>query len=221
SCFCLPWSYREKKRRASSGTTLSPKAQEHQGREVEHHRALARQGVLRCFACGQSCYPNAVKRHPKLSVHVCHACHDMYHSGTFEVQDADGRENYCRMCGDGGEIVSCDERHAKTRKPCPYSFCLDCLELNFGAEERVRCAKKFKCWICDDGPMEQLRRRIPGYEPNSKVVMTSLILNLKRGKGGLATRVKKPPPPGRRSNGNSGGGAATAVPAAAAVLQAK
>ncbi|CAM9959083.1 unnamed protein product, partial [Ectocarpus fasciculatus] len=41
---------------------------------------------------------------------------------------------YCRMCGDGGELTSCDERQAHTRRPCPFSFCLACIERNFGYE---------------------------------------------------------------------------------------
>lgn len=51
------------------------------------------------------------------------------------TQNPDGHEIYCRMCGDGGTIITCDERDAETRKPCPYSFCLDCVERNFGADE--------------------------------------------------------------------------------------
>ncbi|CAN0369895.1 unnamed protein product, partial [Ectocarpus sp. 12 AP-2014] len=126
---------------------------------------------------------NQVRCHPKLFVHVCSHCHDVYHQGEFDVAD-DGREMYCRMCGDGGELTSCDERQAGTRRPCPFSFCLACIERNFGYEHRVHSSHKFKCWICDDGPMEQLRRRIPGYEHNSKSVLTSLIMQVPKCRGG-------------------------------------
>lgn len=56
--------------------------------------------------------------------------------------------------------------------------------------QRVHSSHKFKCWICDDGPMEQLRRRIPGYEHNSKSVLTSLIMQDPRGRGGWGSTGK-------------------------------
>eukprot|EP00752_Nemacystus_decipiens_P002012 g1932.t1 len=168
------------RRRVPSGAGIpSRKNQEYDRRQAEEHRALARDGLLRCFACGESCPPNLVKCHPKLSVHVCPDCYNVYHEGAFEVAD-DGHEIYCRMCGDGGTIITCDERDPKTRRPCPFSFCLDCIERNFGAEEKVHSSNNFRCWICDDSRMEQLRRRIPGYEPNSKRVLTRLITTLKQ-----------------------------------------
>ncbi|CBJ29831.1 similar to SET domain, bifurcated 1 [Ectocarpus siliculosus] len=178
---------------AKCATLPSNTAQRYHEQQAEEHLELAARGRLRCFACGESQPHNQVRCHPKLFVHVCSHCHDVYHQGEFDVAD-DGREMYCRMCGDGGELTSCDERQAGTRRPCPFSFCLACIERNFGYEHRVHCSHKFKCWICDDGPMEQLRRRIPGYEHNSKSVLTSLIMQQQR-------RRQQPRPTG------SGGGA--------------
>ena len=46
--------------------------------------------------------------------------------------------------------------------------------------QKVHSSNRFKCWVCDDSRVEQLRRRIPGYEPNSRSVLTSPITNLKQ-----------------------------------------
>eukprot|EP00903_Cladosiphon_okamuranus_P021084 g19367.t1 len=191
--------------------------------EVDHHLKLAREGFLKCFACGERCPPESVKCHPMLAVHVCPECYGIYHLGTFTVAE-DGHEIYCRMCGNGGTIITCDERDAETRKPCPYSFCVDCIERNFGTEEKVHSSNRFKCWVCDDSRMERLRRRIPGYEPNSKSVLTRLITNLKQQTSKVAPAKEfspKPHPPSGRSKGTSTAAAAAAAAAARAGLPSK
>ncbi|CAN0180239.1 unnamed protein product, partial [Ectocarpus sp. 8 AP-2014] len=87
---------------AKCATLPSNTAQKYHEQQVEEHVELAARGRLRCFACGESQPHSQVRCHPKLFVHVCSRCHDVYHQGEFDVAD-DGREMYCRMCGDGGE----------------------------------------------------------------------------------------------------------------------
>lgn len=55
---------------------------------------------------------------------------------------ADGHEIYCRLCGNGGDIYGCDEQVADTENVCPYSFCVECIERNFGQSE-VSCVWLF------------------------------------------------------------------------------
>lgn len=70
----------------------------------------------------------------------------MYTNGKFTVDELDGHEEYCCICGEGGQIVCCDE--------CKNSVCQDCIDriagkdfldnLLYGSDN-----KKWECFSCD------------------------------------------------------------------------
>ena len=49
-----------------------------------------------------------------LSLSLSQGCHSKFHEGKFTT-DEDGKEDYCTLCGDGGDLVVCDG--------CPKSLC--------------------------------------------------------------------------------------------------
>lgn len=55
--------------------------------------------------------------------------------------ETDGHEMYCRMCGNGGEIMECDNKESIhiVGGLCPFSFCTNCIRRNFGEEEVSAC----------------------------------------------------------------------------------
>ncbi|KAK3289115.1 hypothetical protein CYMTET_3438 [Cymbomonas tetramitiformis] len=81
--------------------------------------------------------------------------------------DADGLEEHCRWCGDGGELGGCDF--------CIHSFCSRCISHNFGAEEYRKitgdaegskvgqdgsgenAGAKWQCYLCDQEPLRPLQ----------------------------------------------------------------
>lgn len=50
------------------------------------------------------------------------------------------------------------------------------LLLPFQVARLEKPSEKFTCWICDDGPVEKLRMRIPGYVAGSRTIFTNGIL---------------------------------------------
>lgn len=68
----------------------------------------------------------------------------MYTRGSFTVDDVDGHEEYCCICGEGGDIVCCDF--------CNYSVCQDCIQRIAGKEYLAKILKNgedWKCFSCD------------------------------------------------------------------------
>ncbi|XP_076907087.1 increased DNA methylation 1-like [Bidens hawaiensis] len=58
---------------------------------------------------------------------------------TIEVEDIDENDDSCGLCGDGGELVCCDN--------CPSTFHLKCLCVEELPEGNWYCSK-CSCWIC-------------------------------------------------------------------------
>ena len=101
---------------------------------------MKRSKVVLCTAC--SAGNDAELLHPVLSVPICGAC-------LSAIQDADQAiENHqiasCVWCGggDGCELYMCDT--------CVRSFCVDCVERNFGQQEsnHVRELSYWSCYVC-------------------------------------------------------------------------
>ena len=99
-----------------------------------------------CTACSTG--NDAELLHPVLSVPICGAC-------LSAIQDADQAiEDHqiasCVWCGggDGCELYMCDT--------CVHSFCVDCVERNFGKQEsdHVRGLSYWSCYVC--APIEKL-----------------------------------------------------------------
>lgn len=58
---------------------------------------------------------------------------------TIEVEEIDENDDSCGLCGDGGELICCDN--------CPSTFHLKCLFVQELPEGNWYCAK-CSCWIC-------------------------------------------------------------------------
>ena len=103
--------------------------------------------VVDCSACDlkrQKC-----RAHPLLDVPICSNCWNAYHLGEFTIED--DNEIYCRWCGEGGRLVSCDT--------CPKSFCQDCIQRNFGLAEMHRIWQlddRWSCFLCVPHVVEDL-----------------------------------------------------------------
>lgn len=65
--------------------------------------------------------------------------------------ETDGHEMYCRLCGNGGEIMECDNTESTlVDGMCPFSFCTDCICRNFGEEEAsVSVCQGYAFWKFD------------------------------------------------------------------------
>ena len=89
---------------------------------------------LLCTSCNAGLGKKGRKRkkHPLLNVPVCGECLVIYASGDFLISEEDGHEIYCRWCGDGGDLFSCDA--------CVYSFCSACIERTLAPWRQSRAA---------------------------------------------------------------------------------
>jgi hypothetical protein len=92
-----------------------------------------------CSACHE--LTTAPKIHELLNVPICENCYTNYHAGSFEIDEGETNEKYCRWCGEGeGGLLLCDN--------CPKSFCQRCLGNNFGLQEVERIASLKDQWVC-------------------------------------------------------------------------
>jgi len=101
-----------------------------------------------CCSCGGEFGVEAMRPHPMLGTPMCEGCLDTYNSGDFSV--VDGKEIYCRLCGDGGTLLICDN------EGCKHSFCKACVQLNFGNREVARIehlAGTWSCYVCNPQPL--------------------------------------------------------------------
>ena len=68
----------------------------------------------------------------------------MYTNGKFTVDESDGHEEYCCVCGEGGQIVCCDH--------CHNSVCQDCIQRIGGKDyldKLLDADEEWKCFSCD------------------------------------------------------------------------
>jgi len=69
----------------------------------------------------------------------------LYTKGTFTVDELDGHEEYCCVCGEGGNIICCDF--------CNNSVCQHCIQRIAGKDyldNLLECSdEKWKCFSCD------------------------------------------------------------------------
>ncbi len=110
---------------------------------AEEERDLWPSTIVHCTSCGEMLRRKKhVHKHPQLKVVVCHKCLYVYNQGSFDINPDDGVEEYCRWCGDGGEIMGCDH--------CPKVFCKTCIHRNFGSEEveAINSAEDWFCYSC-------------------------------------------------------------------------
>ena len=103
-----------------------------------------------CTCCHETTIYSAMKftSHPWLGVLICQKCFEFIHSGEYSIEE--GKEIFCRWCGDGGSIVNCC--------CCEKSFCKLCLNYNLGEGtwDRVTGDDNWNCFVCDDKPIKHL-----------------------------------------------------------------
>lgn len=104
---------------------------------------------IKCTVCGDQV--NAFGKwhvHPRLNVIQCPPCHTFYHRGRWS-KDEEGYFEHCRWCGEGGDLLGCDE--------CVESFCKKCIKRNFGRNEVTDIqTSKWRCFVCDTEPLKPL-----------------------------------------------------------------
>ncbi|XP_041051360.1 transcriptional regulator ATRX isoform X8 [Carcharodon carcharias] len=110
-------------------------------------------GIVSCTACGQQVnhfHKDSVQRHPALKVLICRSCHKYYMSDDIS-RDADGMDEQCRWCAEGGNLICCDF--------CHNAFCKSCILRNLGRKELSNIMdenKKWYCYVCNPEPLLDL-----------------------------------------------------------------
>ena len=109
---------------------------------------------LVCSVCSKNLepvfgLPKSVYRHPHLGIPVCRDCREFYGDGDWASSE-DGDE-YCRMCGQGGDILLCDK--------CPNAFRRQCLQRSLGSRalREIQKAEEWNCLVCDPKPLYNLK----------------------------------------------------------------
>lgn len=109
---------------------------------------------LQCTICAKIMDPvigtqKGAQRHPHLGISMCHGCRKFYGDGDWPRSE-DGDE-YCRMCGQGGDILLCDN--------CPNAFCKKCLQRNLGSRalREITKSENWNCLLCDPKPIYSLK----------------------------------------------------------------
>lgn len=87
--------------------------------------------------------------HRALKVLICRKCANFYGQGDFPQDE--GSDEFCRWCGEGGEVFLCNS--------CSNVFCQACILRNFGMGEvkRVDRLENWDCYVCDTRPLWTLR----------------------------------------------------------------
>ncbi|XP_063793244.1 transcriptional regulator ATRX isoform X2 [Pseudophryne corroboree] len=110
-------------------------------------------GIVSCSACGQQVnhfQKDSVYRHPALKVLICKNCYKYYMSDDIN-RDADGMDEQCRWCAEGGNLICCDF--------CHNAFCKKCILRNLGRRELSTIMdeeSKWECYICQPEPLLDL-----------------------------------------------------------------
>uniref|UniRef100_H2XJT4 PHD-type domain-containing protein n=2 Tax=Ciona intestinalis TaxID=7719 RepID=H2XJT4_CIOIN len=108
--------------------------------------------VIRCTGCGEQILTHLssnANEHPVLHVLLCKRCYSYYHSGTFQ-KDENGIDEFCRWCGDGGDVIMCDS--------CTNVFCKTCIRRNFSRKKanEIFTSDTVQCFVCDLTPLQSL-----------------------------------------------------------------
>ncbi|KAM3911606.1 transcriptional regulator ATRX [Leptodactylus fuscus] len=110
-------------------------------------------GIVTCTACGQQVnhfQKDSIYRHPALKVLICKNCYKYYMSDDIN-RDADGMDEQCRWCAEGGNLICCDF--------CHNAFCKKCILRNLGRRELSTIMdeeSKWHCYICEPEPLLDL-----------------------------------------------------------------
>uniref|UniRef100_A0A670YZX1 DNA helicase n=1 Tax=Pseudonaja textilis TaxID=8673 RepID=A0A670YZX1_PSETE len=110
-------------------------------------------GIVSCTACGQQVnhfQKDSIYRHPTLKVLICKTCFKYYMSDDIS-RDADGMDEQCRWCAEGGNLICCDF--------CHNAFCKKCILRNLGRKELSTIMdenNQWHCYICQPEPLLDL-----------------------------------------------------------------
>ncbi|KAJ6663223.1 hypothetical protein lerEdw1_010359 [Lerista edwardsae] len=125
---------------------LKPETQKKRGEEGLH-------GIVSCTACSQQVnhfQKDSIYRHPALNVLICKTCFKYYMSDDIS-RDADGMDEQCRWCAEGGNLICCDF--------CHNAFCKKCILRNLGRKELSAIMDEntqWHCYICQPEPLLDL-----------------------------------------------------------------
>uniref|UniRef100_A0A3Q2YN28 DNA helicase n=1 Tax=Hippocampus comes TaxID=109280 RepID=A0A3Q2YN28_HIPCM len=115
--------------------------------------------VINCTACGKQVNQfqrNSVHQHPALKVLICKSCYKYYTSDDIS-RDADGMDEQCRWCAEGGKLICCDY--------CNNAFCKKCILRNLGRRELSVITdenSKWHCYVCRAEPLQDLITKCNG-----------------------------------------------------------
>ncbi|KPP75065.1 transcriptional regulator ATRX-like [Scleropages formosus] len=109
--------------------------------------------IVTCTACGQQVnhfQKESLYQHPVLKVLICKSCFKYYMSDDIS-KDADGMDEQCRWCAEGGNLICCDF--------CSNAFCKKCILRNMGRKELSSIMdekRKWYCYVCCPEPLLDL-----------------------------------------------------------------
>ncbi|XP_042334982.1 LOW QUALITY PROTEIN: transcriptional regulator ATRX [Sceloporus undulatus] len=132
--------------RSRNTAKIKPESQKKRGEEGLH-------GIVSCTACGQQVnhfQKDSIYRHPTLKVLICKTCFKYYMSDDIS-RDADGMDEQCRWCAEGGNLICCDF--------CHNAFCKKCILRNLGRKELSNIMdenSQWHCYICQPEPLLDL-----------------------------------------------------------------
>ncbi|XP_048839598.1 transcriptional regulator ATRX-like isoform X2 [Brienomyrus brachyistius] len=109
--------------------------------------------IVSCTTCGQQVnhfQRDSLYQHPVLKVLMCKSCFKYYMSDDIS-KDADGMDEQCRWCAEGGNLICCDF--------CSNAFCKKCILRNLGRKELSAILdeeNKWYCYVCSPEPILDL-----------------------------------------------------------------
>ncbi|XP_062845195.1 transcriptional regulator ATRX-like isoform X2 [Trichomycterus rosablanca] len=119
----------------------------------ERRRGCCEIERVNCTACGQQVnhfLKDSVYQHPALKVLICKSCYKYYMSDDIS-KDAEGMDEQCRWCAEGGSLIGCDY--------CSNAFCKKCVLRNLGRRELsaiLEEERKWYCYVCSPEPLVDL-----------------------------------------------------------------
>ncbi|VDN16945.1 unnamed protein product, partial [Dibothriocephalus latus] len=113
--------------------------------------------TVKCTSCASRLSPFSVpcEVHPVLKVIICKRCLKFYGKGDFPKDDF-GKDENCRWCGDGGDLICCDS--------CSNTFCKSCIRRNIGRTylhniEELGENESWNCLLCTKEPLLPLQKQ--------------------------------------------------------------
>jgi len=145
-------SYKDDESDESFYSNLSPKELKSLKKSLMSEKDLDQNSMV-CTACYKQVnykQEGAVLRHTDLAVPICKKCKKFYYKGSWK-KDSEGYYEHCRWCGNGGDLMCCDE--------CPNAFCKKCIKRNLGRSKvsEIENAAKWQCLACEPSQIAQQR----------------------------------------------------------------